>query len=54
MGELRLTIDMIAMALGQRSACRFADCFGDERVRIPHPAKCADQRARCERLAVAE
>jgi hypothetical protein len=35
MGELRLTIEMIAMALGQRSACRFADYFGDERIRIP-------------------
>lgn len=35
MGELRLTIDMIATALGQRSACRFADYFGDKRVRIP-------------------
>jgi hypothetical protein len=34
-GELRLTIDMIATALGQRSACRFADYFGDKRVRIP-------------------
>ena len=35
MEELRLTIDMIATALGQRSACRFADYFGDKRVRIP-------------------
>jgi hypothetical protein len=35
MGELRLTIEMNATALGQRSACRFADYFGDKRVRIP-------------------
>lgn len=47
MSELRLTLDMIAKALGERSACRFADYFGGKRVRIPKAAHgpCALTRA---------
>jgi hypothetical protein len=35
MNEPQLTLDMIAKALCERSACRFADYFGGKRVRIP-------------------
>jgi len=36
MEELRLTLDMIAEELGDRTACKFADYFGGTRFRIPN------------------
>ena len=34
--RLRLTLDMIAEELGDRTACKFADYFGGKRFRIPN------------------